>query len=352
MKRKQKIKIAVFSMAGLAAVIVVLFAARSFLAEDDISNVTYRVRQEKYENVIDVAGVVSAAQEQTLQALSDGTVVGVFVKQGDYVKKGDIIIQLDDTTQQYNLAKHDYEMETTRISGSKKELALKETERLSLVQKIAERKVTATFDGIIADIDVAVGDSLEAKDSVGTLVDVSYLLADVEIAETDVSKLSAGQTVEFTFPAHSGLITGYVVGWPAIGEVTSRGATVVNAKLRIDSPYPEEILPNFSFSGKIKISPDENFLIVEKYAVARDGKEAYVVKKSSDEKIKVTVRPYDVEYVRIESGDIKAGDVLKAQSSAEKSGQQRGMNMKNKKSKNNSNVNSGPGAGGPPPGGF
>ncbi|MCR5218396.1 HlyD family efflux transporter periplasmic adaptor subunit [Treponema sp.] len=352
MKRKQKIKIAVISIIALIVLFVLLHVARNFFAEDDISNVTYKIRQEKYENVIDVAGVVSAAQEQTLQALSDGTVVAVYVKQGDHVKKGDMIIQLDDTTQQYNLAKHDYEMETTRISGSKKELALMETERLSLVQKITERKVTATFDGIIAEIDVAVGDSLEAKDSVGTLVDVSYLLAEVEVAETDVAKLVKDQEVEFTFPAYSETVKGYVTGWPAIGEVTSRGATVVNAILRIDSPYPEEILPNFSFSGKIKISPDENFLIVEKYAIGRDGKNAYVVKKDSEEKIEVMVRPYDTDYVKIESGDVKAGDVLKAQTSAAKSGQQRGVKINKKNSKDSKNDMGGMGAGGPPPGGF
>ena len=72
-------------------------------------------------------------------------------------------------------------MATTKISGSSRELQLKETQRLSLVQKVEDRKVTATFDGIIADLDVAVGDSLEAKDSVGTLVNIDYLTADVEV---------------------------------------------------------------------------------------------------------------------------------------------------------------------------
>ena len=342
--KKKAFKISLIILASIIVILIALIVTKKIVSSKNKSNVTYTVKKEVYENVIDIAGVVSAAQEQTLQALSDGTVIAVYVKQGDYVKKGDVIIQLDDTTQKYNLAKHDYDMETTKISGSKKELELMQTQRNALIQKIAERKVSATFDGIIADIDVAVGDSLEAKDSVGTLVDVSYLIADVEVAETDVSKLSPGQTVDFTFPAYSGDVSGYVVGWPAIGSVTSRGATVVNVRLRIDE-YPEAILPNFSFSGKIKISPDENYLIVSRYAIGRENGKAFVVDARTGTKTYVTVVPYDSEYVKIESG-LEGGEVLSAQSTSKKSGMNRGGPGGNNKMPSPGAM----GAGGPPPG--
>ncbi|MBO4385435.1 MAG: HlyD family efflux transporter periplasmic adaptor subunit [Treponema sp.] len=322
-KKNRWLKLLIILLVSGIVIVGALSVVKKLLAAKKLNNTTYKVREEIYENAIDIAGTVSAAQKQTLQALSDGTVVAVNVKQGDVVKKGDVIIQLDDTTQKYNLAKHDYDMQTTLITGAARQYQLMKTQRDALVQKVEERKVTATFDGIIADIDVSVGDSLEAKDSVGTIVDVSYLTADVEISETDVSKLAVGQTVEFTFSALSGkTVNGYVVSWPAIGEVTSRGATVVKAKVRIDE-YPEGILPNFSFSGKIKISPDEKYLIVERYAVGRENGQAFVQLVPSGEKINVTVSPYTAEYVKIESG-LKGGEVLKAQSSAETSGRRRG----------------------------
>lgn len=327
MKINRKIKFLIIGIASVAAVVVILICVKKIVSSKNASNLTYMVKTETLQNVISVSGVVSAAQEQTLQALSDGTVTNVYVKQGDEVKKGKVLIQLDDTTQQYNLAKHDYDMETVRINGSRRELALKQTERKSLVQKIAERKVIATFDGIIADIDVAVGDSLEAKDSVGTIVDISYLTADVEVAETDVSKLKIGQQVELKFPSYDGIVMGKVIGWPAIGEVTSRGATVVKVKIQIDE-YPASILPNFSFSGKIKISPDEDILLVERYAVGRENKTAFVV-KATGEKIDVEVVPYSSEYVKIVSGDVREGDVLLQQTTPKISGTRRNMGPKN-----------------------
>ena len=299
----------------------VLIGLRKYLSSKKTSNTTYTVTKEVYENVIEVSGVVSSAQSQTLQALSDGTVVGVYVKQGDVVKKGDLIIQLDDSTELYNLAKHDYETETVRITGSWREYQLKLTQRNSLVQKIAERKVTATFDGIIADISAAVGDSLAAKDNVGTLVDNSYLTAEVEVAETDIGKLEVGQEVDFKFAASKEDVKGYVVGWPALGTVTNRGATVVKVKLRIDE-YPEDILPNFSFSGKIKIAPDEEYLIVSRYAVGRENGQAYVELASSGQKINVKVQPYDKDYVKITEG-LSGGEILKQLTDPSTSGMQR-----------------------------
>lgn len=323
----KKIKRSVIGILSVVILVVILVLVKNFIAKRNASSIIYTVKAEKYENIISVAGVVSANQEQKLQALSNGTVVDVFVKQGDFVKKGDIIIQLDDTTQQYNLAKHDYDLELTKINGSKKELSLKQTERKSLVQKIAERKVTATFDGIIADIDVAVGDSLEAKDSIGFLVDTSSLIAEVEIAETDVSKLKIGQEVEFSFPSYPGIVKGTVTGWPAIGEVTSRGATVVKAQLKIEN-YPKSILPNFSFSGKIRISPDENYLVVERYAVAREDGKAYV-QTIDGKKISVEVVPFSSEFVKITKGNIKSGDKLKQLTTPKKSGTRPGANNRN-----------------------
>lgn len=322
---KKMMKIAAVCVGSVLILLILLFILRTVIQSRKSDNTVYTVKKETYENVIEISGTIEAAHEQTLQALSDGTVLGVFVEAGAHVKKGDIIIQLDDTTEQYNLAKQDYDMATKRVTGSAKEIKLMETQRLSLVQKIADRKVVATFDGLIADLDVNVGDSLEAKDEVGTLVNVDYLTAEVEVAETDVGKLKVGQKVLFTFPAYSGgTVEGYVTGWPAIGEVTSRGATVVKAKVRIDD-FPESILPNFSFTGKIEISPTVENLVVERYAVAYEDGKPYVVLARSGEKRSVTVERYGKENVKITSG-LSGGEILKQLTAPKKSGQKKNRN--------------------------
>lgn len=342
---KKKIKIIIICAAVLVVIGIGLVLLKTLLSSSGTEKVFYTANVETYENIIEISGTVAAAQEQTLQARSAGTVTAVYVKAGDKVKKGDIIIQLDDSEQLYNLEKQEYNMATKKLTASARELRLLETERNSLLQKVEDRKVTATFDGIIADLDVAVGDSLEAKDEVGTLVNIDYLTAEVEVTETDVSKLEIGQTVNFTFPAYSNeTVKGYVTGWPAIGTVTSRGATVVKVKLRIDD-YPDEILPNFSFTGKIEISPTEQYVVVSRYAIGYENKQPFVVLAKGEQKKSVKVQPYGSEYVKVLEG-LEGGEVLIQQSKPRASGMNR--NRPGASSGNSKNKNSGGGM----PGGF
>ncbi len=338
---------------ALSVIVLVLFVIglkKLVISSKNKSNVTYTVRSELYENVIEIAGTVSAAKEQSLEALNDGTVVGVFVNEGDAVKKGDLILQLDDSEQVYNLAKLDYDIASAKVTGARREIELMETQRRSLLQKIADRRIVATFDGVIADLNVDVGDYLEAKDEIGTLVNTDYLKASVEIAETDVSKLKKGQKVLFTFPAYKGTVEGYLVSYPAIGEVTSRGATVVNAEVRIDNA-PKSILPNFSFTGKIQITESENRLIVERYAIGYEKGSAFaevIASNGKTTKVEVQVAPYGVNYVNIING-LEEGEVLKAQSSASKSGR---LNIKNSKARSTGTNNQRQGGVMAPPGGM
>lgn len=309
--KRAKVKIICVAAAALAAAAIAAAAARRWRARGEKGGDVCVARMETYENVIEIAGTVSAADEQKLQAKSDGTVLGVFVKKGDKVAKGDLILQLDAQEQEYNLARLDYDMASAKISGSQRELDLLRKQRLSLIQKIDDRKIVAMFPGIIADLDVLPGDSLEAKDSVGTLVNVDYLEAEVEIPETEVSSLRAGQEVDMTFPACERNVIGYVSGWPAIGTVTSRGATVVKAKVRVDD-YPPEILPNYSFTGKIKIAPSESFIVVDRRAVSREEGRQFVVDAKSGEKIFVKAEPYGASHLKIAEGDVDDGEALKA----------------------------------------
>ena len=353
-KKKMKKGLKIFIIILVVAFIVagVLISLRFFLNRDKSVQNTYTVNKEIYENVIEISGTVSAAEQQTLNALGDGTVMGVFVKKGDSVKKGDILVQLDDSDQVYNLEKHDYEMAKTKLTGSPRDLKLMETQRLALVQKIADRKIVASFDGIVVEIDAVEGNSVERGEKIGTLVNIDYLTAEVEVPETDVAKLVVGQTVILNFNASSTEGRGYVTGWPAIGELTSRGASVVKAQIRVDD-YPPEILPNYSFTGKIQIEEPVENITVERYAIGYEDRKPYVILAKNGEKKYVEVEPYGRNYVKILSG-LNGGEVLLQAGEIPKSGTAAGRNRQGQGSGSGSNKGGMPSGGGMPPvgGGF
>lgn len=284
----------------------------------------YTVKKETFENVISISGNISAAHEQKLQAAGAGTVEAVYVKEGDHVKKGQVILELDDTDQRYNLAKHDYDIAQKKINGAAaRELELMMSQRETLVKKLEDRKVTATFDGIVVKLSVAVGDYLQAQDSVGTIIDRSYMTTSVEVVETDVAKLKIGQKVNFTFPAYSKTVEGYVYAYPNMGTITNRGATVVPVDVRIDNP-PDEILPNYSFTGEIEITAPRTVILVERQAIGygEDGQAfaEIMLPDGSTRKTNVTVEQYDRKTVNVTEG-LNGNETLKSQSATAPSGQ-------------------------------
>lgn len=315
-KNKSRVRNIIFIIIGLV-VVGSVYAMVKNSSKQTPQDITYTVHSETVENIIEIAGTISAAQEQKLQAAGDGTVTGVYVAAGDTVKKGDILIRIDDTTQQYELEQQDYQIEQKRISGAQRDVEMLLKQRKVLEQKLEDRIIKANFDGIVAYLNVAEGDYLVAKDEVGTMIDRTYLKALVEVAETDSSKIKPGQKVMFSFPAYEDhKIEGYLVSSYAIATVTSRGASVVKAEVRIDNP-PEQILPNYSFIGEIEISPPETILLVERQAIGygEDGSPfaEKILPDGTTERVPVTVTAYGNAFVKIISG-LQDKDVLKQQS--------------------------------------
>lgn len=360
---KKRVKIIIIITAVVVVIAGGLVGLRFFLHKDTSQPQYYTVNKEIYENVIEISGTVSAAQQQTLNALGAGTVKKVYVKKGDTVKKGDVLVQLDDSDEVYNLEKHDYNMATTKLNGSPRDLSLMETQRVALVQKIADRKVVASFDGVVVELNAVEGNSVKSGDKIGTLVNLDYLTAEVEIPETDVAKLEIGQKVILEFNASSTKGSGYVESWPAIGELTNRGASIVRATIHIDD-YPKEILPNYSFTGKIQIEEPVENITVERYAIGYEDGQAYVILARGNEKRNVEVVQYGRDYVKVLSGLnggevlLQAGEIPKSGSAANRSrgGNNSGNNSGNSGRGQNSGGSSGnsrnSGGGGFPGGGM
>ena len=175
-KKSLRIVFLILILAVLTA-LVVFFAVRGTkkASAKNAGETSLKVIHETVTNVIEISGTIQAAQTQTLKAAGSGTVTAVYVKVGDRVQKGDVLMELDKSEQEYNLAKHDYDTVQKQINGSPKELELMEYQRRTLEKKLEDRKITANFDGVVADFTAAVGDYLEAKDSVGTLIQRDYI---------------------------------------------------------------------------------------------------------------------------------------------------------------------------------
>jgi multidrug efflux pump subunit AcrA (membrane-fusion protein) len=151
-----------------------------------------------------------------------------------------------------------------------------EKQRAVLLKNIEKRRMEAGFNGIIGKLNLTQGAYAKAQDIFGYLIDRTYLKATVEVVETDASRIKVGQKAVLTFPAYPNLrVEAVVISYPAVGRITTRGATVLDTKIRIDNP-PDKILPGYSFTGEIISGEDERILLVESAAIAYENGKAYV----------------------------------------------------------------------------
>lgn len=315
MRLLPKLKILLFTILPLIILIVACIIIHNAINKKP-AIVKLKVQQQTIKNVIDISGNISAANSQKLMASSNSIVEEVFVKEGDFVKKGMPLVWMDSLEEDYNLKVVDHNIEEQRINGSKKKLELLLAERKVKEKKLQDKQLFARFDGIVASLDCNPGDYFEQGSGYfGELIDRSYLEAVVEILEDDVQRLQIGQRVIFDFPAiENEKIEGYVKSYPAVGEITDRGATIVKANIRIDNP-PDYLLPGYSFTGEIYVTEPEDVLTLKNEGILFKKGETFAeryTENGNTELVKIKVEPLTKGISKIIDG-LQKDDVIKTQ---------------------------------------
>ena len=142
------------------------------------------------------------------------------------------------------------------------------------IAKLADYTVRAPLDGIIAELNVKVGDQASSGAALATLV-TKQKVAEVSLNEVDVAKVKVGQKVILTFDAVEGLsITGQVAEVDTLGAV-SQGVVSYAVKITFDT-QDERVKSGMSVSAAIITDVKQDVLIVPSSAVKSQGDNYYV----------------------------------------------------------------------------
>ncbi len=235
---------------GIAAVVVALgFAAWTyFKPEDQINYLTQPVSRIDINQTVSATGEISAAQLVTVGSQASGQIKKLHVKIGQQVKKGDLIAEIDSTTQLNELNTNKAKLDTYQAqlvsaqikqrtadkkhkrekalwaedATSKQELEDAEDTLAAAKASVAELKslikqtqisintseadlgytrIMATMDGTVVSIPVEEGQTVNANQTTPTIVqlaDLSKMQNKMQIAEGDAGKVKAGQALTFT----------------------------------------------------------------------------------------------------------------------------------------------------------
>lgn len=275
-----------------------------------------KVLSEETAPVVNINGVLDAYDLQNVVLRTDGAIKTINVKEGDTVKKGDVLVTVDDSSEQYNIANIESQIKSAKLTGNANDVKLLELRLANAKNSLEYTTAVANFDGVVAKQGWTVGDynSLSTTTNNSMIIaDLSKFKATVQIDELDIGYIFVGQKAELTFDSLPGVIVDAEVSKiPMLGRYSKQGFGVLDVEITIPNP-PKKLKTGFTFSGKIVANSKESITVVNQAAVYPKGDKQYVKQKMADgslKEIQVTVRYLGENKIQILSGDIHVGDTV------------------------------------------
>ena len=242
-----------FILLGLAVAAGAAYYFFSSNSKQETTYLTESVTRGNVEKTVVASGSVESVNEVDVGAQASGKITKLYVKLGQEIKKGEMIADIDSTTQintlntkkaalvsyqaqlkakktaydvalsSYNRLSKLYTQKATSLDSlntakSTLDNAKAEMEAIEANIKQAEievntaetnvsyTKITAPMDGTVISVPVSEGQTVNANQTTPTIVtiaDLSKMKIKPEISEGDITKVKAGQEVSFTILSDS-----------------------------------------------------------------------------------------------------------------------------------------------------
>ena len=298
---------------GVAVALVLALVVYASIRSRDKSLVrvtTAKVAKAPLVATVSCNGRVRARIKVDISSQVMGQIVTLAVVEGDHVKKGDLLLQIDkvqydagaqatqaaldalfaqreadkftrDQAQrdlertkknfeariesEQNLQKAQLALDSAMANERADERRIEQARANLLANKDSLKKTTITspIDGIVTAKPVEAGENaiIGTMNNAGTVLltvsDMSVVEGEMEIDETDIPQVKVGQKAKLTFDAYpdkkfDGVVT-EIGGSPITKSSLGTDSSAVNfkVKVRVENP-PSNIRPGFSVSGKIE----------------------------------------------------------------------------------------------------
>lgn len=265
--------------AGIAALLCIPLIAKMSRGEPARTVETETVAQREVRSSILASGHLAYEEQVLLSPEVIGKVSSISVREGQRVKAGDPLLELDDQTYRADLAQHQAAVHQQRINIEQQQLNLKNQEsqykrklelhkmkmmsdsaiddaryaldsaRIELRnssarlqqteamfkqsnERLAKTKIRAPISGTITSMDIKVGETAVASQvsiagsSLMTIANTDSMITEVNVDETDIAKIAVGQEVAIHTAAYPDVaLRGQVQEIPLSPKAAPQGAS-------------------------------------------------------------------------------------------------------------------------------
>lgn len=281
------------------AVIIVLFISVGFIltfvltkpsgSKKNISSKpkTAKVQKISLKQALLVSGTVQSSSTRNVISKTNGTLEKVFVKNGQYIKKGDVIAKVDETQAAY------------KIESLKRQLSELELQRESLKRQFQNFTLKSPQKGFVQNLATSEGMLVSQGMQMMTIVDDSRMKLSVQLPAWCYEKVKKGQKTEVVVSDLMDKVDGVVQSIGSRIYKNQDGAMVFDAKVVVSNK-------NGSLAEGMRASVSFLLSNGEKVTSLSEGILEVFSKKS-------IVSPVSgrIEKVFVENGQkVKTGDLL------------------------------------------
>jgi len=277
-------------------------------------------------NGIPVNGTLLANEEVELVAEIVGKVRGIYFQEGSAVRKGQLLLKVDDADLQAQLTRAEFQkkllsekLERQRILLKRESISREAFDQLQtdynmleadielLKVKISRTEIRAPFDGEMGFRYVSEGSYVQPSSQVARIVDNAVLKYEFAIPEKYADRNLKGREVCFQPTGSDRTYSAQVYAVDPLIEVKTR-MILLRARFRNDR---NELMPGMFAKGNLVLGEKNEFIAVPTEAVVpeMDGKRMWVVREGKARSVPVETESRDERFVEVISG-ISAGDTI------------------------------------------
>lgn len=256
-----------------------------------------RVEQQELNRVIKSSGVIAGINEAYVVSETQGKILSAPFNLGQYVKKGQTLVQVENTIQKraFEQAKKQKEVAEINLNITQKLFDEGNSSQMELTnaqnqfegsaagyeqakKQLADTRVSAPIYGYIAQKESAIqtGNILAGASLVARIVNIAKLKVQLDLGEKEISMVEKGNDVELIVPA--------IGNEKFAGKVTAiaAGSNPANGSYPVEVEFKNNKKGSVKSGMSVKASiltevSDSGFIIPSKALISKNEKEALFI---------------------------------------------------------------------------
>lgn len=244
-------------------------------------------------------GTLRSRQSVTLRPEVAGRIAQIGFNEGARVRKGQLLVQLDDVLQKAELSQAQAQLSIARanlrrneelvaqafvaqrvLDESRAALQVAEAQVALAQARLSRMRVVAPFDGTVGLRNINLGDYVKDGADLVNLEDTSQLTVDFRLPERYQSRIAPGQPVQVQLDALPG--KSYSARVQAVDPLLDANGRAMSVRAVLPPAPGGELRPGMFARVTIVFSTNDAALVVPEEAIVPQGGKQFVIKLDKD----------------------------------------------------------------------